>query len=878
MRIGRIALFSLCLAAGGAAAFGQQAPSGLRTEYLENPMGVDAVRPRFSWVLEHTERGQKQSSFQILVSQTPEVKTGEVWDSGQVASADSTLVPYNGKPLASGQRYYWKVRYWDGAKRPSPLSEAAWFEMGLTGKEDWKGKWISGANQVRKEFTLKGSPVRARAYVSGLGYYELRINGQKVGDRVLDPGWTTYDRRVLYSTYDVTPYLRQGANVVAAALGQGWYGARALLLQMNIDTQGGEKRLEVATDATWTTAGGPVAADSVHGGETYDARLETPGWDLPGFKSATPWKPVSVSGAPPKGEMSSQTMPPIRVIETITPLAMTSPRAGAYVFDLGQNVSGWVRLRVRGPAGTAVKLRHGELLYPDGSLNTENLRGAKATDVYILKGGGEEEYEPRFTYHGFRYVEVTGLPATPRPGDIVARVVHSDVRPAGGFAASNPVLNRIQRMVQWGVRTNLHGIPTESNQRDERMGWLGDAHLAAESAIFNYDMGAFYTNFLRNIRDVQMSDGTIPDTVPYRAGRRPADPAWGAAYPLLAWYLYLYYGDANVLEQHYAGIKAWTDYLTSRAKDGIVGYYSYGDWVSPGKTPGDLVSTFYYCYSVDIVTRAAMVLGRTEDAVTYQKLGASIRDAFHRTYFNTYSGTYGSGSQTSLALPLFLDMMPEGFRATAMADLAADIVYGNNAHLSTGVVGTKYLFPLLTRSGRSDLAYDLAAQTSYPSWGYMAENGATTMWEVWQLRTGPSANSHNHAALASIGAWFYTALAGINPDAVAPGFQRIRFEPQAVRDLKWASGSIETPRGVVSSAWTRDGDRFRLEISVPVGSDAEVRIPKFGRASVTVRESGKPVWAKDAFQPGVAGVSGAKQAGDAVVVEAGSGRYVFEVD
>jgi alpha-L-rhamnosidase len=342
--------------------------------------------------------------------------------------------------------------------------------------------------------------------------------------------------------------------------------------------------------------------------------------------------------------------------------------------------------------------------------------------------------------------------------------------------------------------------------------------------------------------------------------------------------MYLYYGDRQALEQHYAGIKAWTDYLTTRAKDGIVGYYSYGDWVSPGKTPGDLVSTFYYCYSVDIVTRAAMILGKTEDAVVYQKLGASIRDAFHRTYFSPYTGTYGSGSQTSLALPLFLDMMPESFRATALADLAAEIVYANNAHLSTGVVGTKYILPLLTRLGRAGLAYDLATQTSYPSWGYMAENGATTVWELWQKRSGPSMNSQNHAALASIGAWFYTALAGINPDAVSPGFERIRFEPQVVRDLGWASGSIQTPRGEVSSAWSRTGNAFRLEVTIPVGSTAEVRIPRLGRDEVTIRESGKPVWAKQAFQPGVPGVTGARQAGDAVVVEAGSGRYVFEVD
>jgi alpha-L-rhamnosidase len=860
------------------AAFGQQAPTDLRTEYLENPIGIDVARPRFSWVLQHAERGQKQIAYQVLVSLTPEVKAGEVWDSGRVESEDSTLIPYNGKPLASGQRCYWKVRYWDKANRPSPYSEAAWFEMGLLTAAEWKGKWIGGANQLRKEFVLKGRPVRARAYVSGLGYYELRINGKKVGDHVLDPGWTTYERRVLYATYDVTGYLQTGANVVAAVLGQGWYGSRALMLQMNIDTEGGEKHLEIVSDATWQAHPGPIVADSVYDGETYDARLETPGWDLPGYKDPA-WKPATLVSPPPKGEMSAQMMPPIRVVDTITPLRMTSPRPGMYVYDMGQNFSGWVELRVRGPRGTAVRLRHAELLYEDGTINTENLRAARATDTYILRGGPDEEvWSPRFTYHGFRYVEVTGYPGTPAPGAIAGKVVRTAVAPVGGFSASKPILNQVQRLVEWGIASNLHSVPTDCNQRDERMGWLADAHLAAESAMWNYDMAAFYTNFLRDIRDIQGSDGTLTDTVPHRYGRRPADPAWGSAYPLLVWYMYVYYGDVRILAQHYEGIKAWAEYLRSRAKDGLVGYYYYADWVSVARTPGDLVSAFYYCWSVDILTRAAMILGKSEDAVTYQKLAASIREAFHRAYFNLYTGSYATGSQTATVLPLYLDMPPEDIRATLLSDLAGDIVYANNTHLTTGIVGTKYLLPLLTRYGRSDLAYDLATQTTYPSWGYMVENGATTLWELWQNRTGPSMNSHNHPMFGSVGAWFYTALAGINPDPVSPGFRKIRIEPQVVRDLRWASGSVETPRGQVASSWSRDGDRLRLEMVIPVGSEAEIILPKLGLKSVAVTESGKPVWAKDAFQAGVAGVTGASQTDRTVVIQAGSGRYVFETE
>ena len=866
----------LVLALTGAAAFAQQAPKGMKIEYLENPVGIDIVRPRFSWLTEHTDRGQKQTAYQIVVSLKPEVKVGDQWDSGRVESDSPVNAVYNGKPLESGQAYYWRVRWWDKAGKPSPYSDSASFETGLLGAKDWKGKWIGGGGQLRKEFVLKGQPLRARAYICGLGYYELRINGRKVGDHVLDPGWTTYQRRVLYVTYDVTEYLRQGNNTIGVMLGEGWFKSRALLLQLSIDTQGGEKHAEILSDNTWKANPGPIIADSIYDGETYDARLETPGWDKAGFVDAK-WKPA-VTVDPPKGEVSAQMMPPIRVIDTITPVKMTSPKPGMYVFDMGQNFSGWVRLRVRGPRGAEVKLRHAELLYDDGTLNVENLRAAKATDIYTLRGEGTEEYEPRFTYHGFRYVEVTGYPGAPKPGDVVGRVVHSAVASTGAFAASTPILNDIQHLVYWGLRSNLHSVPTDCNQRDERMGWMADAHLAAESAIYNFDIAAFYTNFLRDIHDVQGSDGTVTDTVPHQFGSRPADPAWGSAYPLLTWYMYLYYGDRRILEEHYAGIKAWTDYLRKRSEDGVVYYYSFGDWVPVEKTPGALVSTFYYCWSADITARAAIILGKTDEADVYLKLAAAIRQAFHKQFFNPGTGTYADGSQTANLLALYLNMAPDDLRSAALSDLTGDIIYTHDTHLTTGIVGTKYLLPLLTRSGRSDLAYELATQTTYPSWGYMLSKGATTLWELWQYKTGPSMNSHNHPMYGSVGAWFYSALAGINPDPVEPGFQKIRFEPQVVRDLRWASGSMETVRGLVASSWTRDGQRLKLDVTIPVGSTAEIVVPKLGRSSVAISESGKPIWAKDIFQAGVPGLTGAKQADRTVTIEAGSGHYVFEME
>ncbi len=849
------------------------APSGLRCEYMTDPVGIDVIQPRFSWVLEHGARGEKQTAYQVLVSLKPDVTAGEQWDSGKVASGQSMQVAYAGRALTSGQTYYWKVRYFDSTGQASAYSPAGRFETGLLDSGDWKGKWIGGANQIRREFTLPARVVRARAYVAGVGYYELRVNGHKVGDHVLDPAWTTYDKRVLYTVYDITDRLRPGANAVGVMLGEGWFKARALRMQIHAELEGG-KTLDTATDGTWKTVAGPIQADSVYNGEVYDARLETPGWDRPGFDDAL-WKPAQLIDGP-KGALSAQMMPPIRVTDTIVPVKMTMPRAGVYIYDLGQNIAGVVELRVRGARGTRVQLRHAELLYDDGTLNVENLRAAKATDVYTLRGdGGTEVYQPRFTYHGFRYVELTGYPGAAKFDTIRAKVVHSDVRPTGGFTSSKQILNQIQRNIVWGIQDNLHSVPTDCNQRDERQGWMADAHLYAETAMLNFDMAAFYTNFLRDIHDVQAADGTITDTVPHRFGSRPADPAWGIAYPLLTWYMYEYYGDRRIIEQHFAGVKAWADYLRSRSHDGILDYSYYGDWVPIEKTPGDLVSTFCYYWTADLVAHMAEVLGKQGDAEAYRKLAGEIKDAFNAKFLNASTGVYGTGTQTAQILPLFLNMAPDGRRGGVFGALRDDLVYTRNTHLTTGILGTKYLFPLLTKTGNSDLAYELATQTTYPSWGYMVENGATTLWELWQNKTGPSMNSHNHPMFGSVGAYFYNALAGINPDEAKPGFERVVIAPQVARDLKWASGSIDTIRGTVASSWSRSDDGFKLDVTIPVGSQAEVRIPELGMGPVSLSEGGQAIWKAGAYVSGPVGIGAVKESDGALVVEIGSGSYSF---
>jgi alpha-L-rhamnosidase len=873
-----------------ARAAGPAVPTNLKSEYLTDPPGIDVRQPRFGWVLAHSERGQVQTAYQVLVATRPEAlarNEGDQWDSGRVASEESTQVVYAGRPLVSGRTYWWKVRWWDAQGSASPWGGPARFEMGLLDATEWKGQWIAGGNLLRKEFKLEGRVSRARAYVTALGYYELRLNGEKIGDHVLDPGWTTYEKRILYSTYDVTALLRPGANALGAMLGNGWavpparfgppivtrFKSPAFLLQLNIELEGG-KTISVVSDTTWKATHGPVVEDSIFDGEVYDARLEQPDWDMPGFNDAS-WT-AAQPAASPGGELSAQMMPPIRIVETLVPREMTSPKPGVYVFDLGQNISGWARLRVSGPRGAEVKMRFSELIYENGMINRENIRRAKAEDNYILKGEGTEVWEPRFTYHGFRYVEVTGFPGTPSLDSIRGRVVHTDVRTAGSFSAAHPLLNQIQRIIRWGYLTNLHSVPTDCPQRDERMGWMGDAHVTAEMAMLNFDTAAVYANFLRNIRDIQGEDGTVTDTVPHKYGSRPADPAWGTAYPLLVWYMYERYGDRRILDEYYEGVKKYVEFLRSRAPDHVLRFYHYGDWIAVEKTPGEFVSAAYFYANVELLRNMAELLGRSADVESYKKLSADVREALNKEFYSPRAGDYANGTQTANALALYFGLVPADQRARVMTSLVNNIVYRHDTHLTTGFIGIKYLMRLLSKAGRSDLAYELATRTTYPSWGYMIERGATTLWELWQEKLGPSMNSHNHPMLGSVGYWFISALGGITPDS--PGYRTIRLAPQMARDLGWASATTETVRGRVSCAWKQSPTEIRVDVSVPVNATAQVVIPKnLEMREVTVREGDRPVWEKGRYVAGVPGVTGASQEGGAVRIEVGSGSYNFHL-
>lgn len=868
-----------------------QAPHDLRCEYLVSPRGIDVAQPRFSWVLGMTGRGEAQTAYQILVASrrdSLEKDQGDMWDSGRVSSGEINQIEYRGKPLQSGGAYYWRVRVWGSGGEDSFTSSTAGFEMGLLSRQEWKGKWISGG-ELRKQFRLPAKVLRARAYVTALGYYQLHVNGRAIGNRVLDPAYTLYPKRVLYATYDVTRALQSGENAIGVMLGGGWatlsrpnsfkgyYPAPALLLQLNIELEGG-RHVSISSDETWKAAAGPVVEASVYNGEVYDARHETEGWDRAGFDDSN-WDPAHVV-AGTQAEISAEMMPPIRVVSEKLPVGFTNPHPGVYVYDMGQNMSGWVRLRVAGPAGTRVQLRFAELVYADGSINRDNIRGAKSRDVYILKGSGEETYEPRFTYHGFRYVELTGYPGTPNLDTLRGKVVHTAVETVGAFSASTDMLNQIQKLIYWSQLTNLFSIPTDCDQRDERQGWMGDAQITGEEAIMNFDMAAFYTNFIRDIRDEQSENGAVTDTVPHRYGSRPADPAWGTAYPQLCWYMWKYYGDRRILEQNYEGLKKYIEFLRSRSTGNILSYSYYGDWVPIVHTDNDFVSAAYYFYDVELLSRIAAVLGNSSDAQGYTQLASQIKDAITQKFYNPRTMSYANGTQTANAMALQLGLPPERVRGRVAGVLTNDVVYYHNTHITTGFIGIKFLMQALTGIGRSDLAYELAKQTTYPSWGYMIANGATTLWELWQNKVGPSMNSQDHAMFGSVGSWFYQALSGINIGADGAGYRHIHIEPQVVEDLHWASASTMTLRGKVATAWKHSPGKITLVVDIPAGSDAEIVLPKEDEMTrVEVKEGSQTIWHDSQYVPGDAGVSGASQQprNGRVVVKTGSGHYHFVI-
>lgn len=884
----------LAVVSGAWAAGAEQLSIGkLRCEYATDPLGVDSQNPRLSWILTSSERGERQTAYQVLVASSQDklnANQGDLWDTGKVASGQSVQVAYQGKTLVSGQRCYWKVRVWNRQGAATAFSPTAFWEVGLLSPSDWHGDWIGfppGWNgrglYFRNRFDVP-KPVRsARLYIAGLGYSECQINGMRIGDHVLDPGTTDYGKRVLYSTYDVTATLHKGLNAIGVHVGNGWYGFPKLRLQLNIvypdGTTGSLASSGERGQPAWMVAASPVVSNSIYDGEVYDARLEKPDWaqvtdtPQPGRDRTEEWF-VAVPVDPPSGRLVSQMMEPIKVVDTIHPRLMKELSPGVFVFDGGQNLAGWAQLHGQGERGTRVTLRFAETLNKDGSVNQENLRRARCSDVYILKGGGPETWEPHFTYHGFRYVQVEGFPGKPDAGSIEIKVVRSAVEPAGTFETSNDLINRIHRMIWWTEASNMHSIPTDCPQRDERMGWMNDPTARLEEAFYNFQVARFYSKFSDDVEDTQEADGTITDTVPWKIGMRPADPV-SASYMLMGWFAYQHYGDTRILERHYDSYRRWVDFLGTRSEDGLMKYGYYGDWSPPEAfsmpngsanskdTPNEFMSTGYYLYCSRMLSDMAAILNKPEDQQRYAAQAKRIEQAFNRKYWNPETGSYAANNQAENSFGLFLGVAPDPRRA--VRNLAAD-VEKRGWHLTTGNLCTKYVMEMLAQYGYAAAAYRIATQETYPSWGFMLRNGATTLWERWEMLTGGGMNSHNHPMMGSVGSWFYKYLAGIQPAPRSPGFQQFVIHPYLVDGLAWVRATHETMYGTIRSEWHNNAGAVTLSVTVPVNTTATIYVP--ARDAAEVRIDQKPA-------PQIPEVRLAGREDGVAVFEVGSGSYTF---
>ena len=884
--------------------------ASLRTEYKANPLGIDARKPRLSWRLEADRRGVTQSAYEIRVAPTERdlrSKSRLVWSSGRVSSDESVHHPYDGPALESGRRYSWQVRAWDEKGKATPWSAPAWWEMGLLEPSDWKASWIepglpddpaiSGPGpMLRRDFAVKGPIQNARAYVTSHGLYELWLNGRRVGEELFTPGWTAYAERLQYQTYDVTSLLKPGPNAVGALLGNGWYrgdlprrrnvyGDRlALLVQIELTHPDGSREV-VGTDGSWKAATGPILMSEIYHGETYDARLEKPGWATAGFDDGS-WSGVRVVDAAPH-RLVAPAGPPVRRIEELRPVKILKTPPGDTVVDMGQNMVGWVRLKVEGPAGATVTLRHTEVLDKDGNLYTESLRVAKQTIRYTLRGGGLETYEPHFTFQGFRYVAVEGYPGELTLDSLTGVVVHSDIAPSGAFESSRPLVNQLQHNIRWGQKGNFLDVPTDCPQRDERLGWTGDAQAFCRTAAFNFDVASFFTKWLRDLSADQYENGSVPHVIPdalTTPDRAAAGSAgWADAAVIVPWTMYLSYGDRRLLEEQYDSMARWVEYMRVRAGDDMVwdGDVHFGDWLAyaapprearsyPGATTSkDLIATAFFAHSTELLRRIARVLGRSEDAARYGELVSKVKTAFGEE-FVTGRGRIGENTQTAYLLALQFDLLPEEMRAAAAERLAREV--RERGHLTTGFLGTPYLCHVLSRYGHLDEAYMLLSREEYPSWLYPVTQGATTIWERWdgQKPDGtfqdPSMNSFNHYAYGAIGEWMYRVMAGIEIDEAAPGYKHVLIQPRPGGGFTQVKAHHDTMYGRVSSAWTLEGGRFSLTVEVPPNTTATVRLPAARVASVT--ESGRPLAA-------AGGITATRQDGDVVVVDVGSGRYSF---
>jgi len=882
----------------------------LRCEYKTNPIGIDVNTPRLSWKISSPLRGTVQSAYEIRAGEKAEFLDESdhlIWNTGKIVSDRSVHVPYSGPALRSGQRIYWQVRIWDAKNNLSTWSEPAYWEMGLLEESDWTALWIGSSTDeskkdsnpsplLRKEFHIQREISSARMYVTSLGLYEIELNGHKVGEQVFTPGWTSYDNRLQYQTYDVTDQLRSGSNAIGAVLGDGWYrgylgfsGQKniygdklALLLQLFIHYKDGTSEI-IRTDESWKSSTGPILMSDIYNGERYDARLEKSGWSQPGLEEKE-WSGVILIDHPKKILIAPEG-PPVKKIEELKPQKIFTTPSGEKVVDFGQNMVGWIRLKVSGPAGTAIRLQHAEVLDSKGNLYTDNLRAAQQRVTYTLKGQGEEIYEPHFTFQGFRYVSVEGYPGKLHPDSLTGIVIHSDFPISGDFECSNPLVNQLQHNILWGLKGNFLDVPTDCPQRDERLGWTGDAQVFVRTACFNAETASFYTKWLKDLSADQQLDGAVPHVIPnaltHKEGRGfSASAGWADAAVVIPWTVYLCYGDKRILKQQYPSMKSWVDYMAKKAGDSYFWNtdFTFGDWLAfntdrsdyPGATTDkSLISQAYFAYSTSLLSRAASILGKNQDAEFYANLWEKNRKVF-LDEFVTPKARISSNTQTAYSLALGFNLLPDDIKDKAAERLAVDV--NSFKHITTGFLGAPWICFALSRHGYMDEAYMLLNRKEYPSWLYPITKGATTIWERWDgikpddSFQDPGMNSFNHYAYGAIGEWLYRVVAGIEIDPENPGYKHTIIQPKPGGGMQYARARTNSMFGVISSEWELKNGAFKLTVTIPPNTFATVHLPNAKKDNVL--EGGNPLSSSE-------GIKSTKYLPEEAIVEIGSGQYVF---
>ncbi|WP_163397411.1 alpha-L-rhamnosidase [Flavobacterium fluviatile] len=896
-------LFLIILIPFSIVSFAKTGVGKLVCEYHVNPIGIDVLKPRFSWQMIADTQNAKQVAYEIRVASSAEnlsKKKNLFWTSGKVESDQSVNVEYQGTPLKSMQRAYWQVRIWDNKNKVSEWSAPAYWEMGILEKDNWKASWITmkdeaksttslPAQYYRKEFSTTKKVSSARVYVTSLGLYQLFLNGKKVGDQLFTPGFTSYKKRIQYQTYDVTSMVQQ-KNAIGAMVGDGWYrgylgwdGLRAyygdqlgLLVQLRINYTDGTSET-IVTDDNWKTSYGAILKADIYNGEKYDARLEMDGWAKADFNDAK-WKPAGILNHSKDILIASNGLP-VKATQEIKPIKTIKTPSGELVFDLGQNIVGWARIKVKGKKGNVVTLKFAEVLDKEGNFFTKNLRAAEATDIYTLKGGAEEVFEPHFTFHGFRFIKVEG-PIVPTAAQITGIVIHSDMKQTGTFTCSDPLINQLQKNIQWGQRDNFLDIPTDCPQRDERVGWTGDAQVFSMTAGFNFDVASFYTKWLKDLALDQQPNGEVPNIIPDMWNNKLGGvTAWGDAAVIVPWTVYKTYGDKRILEQQYSSMKGWVEYMAKNAGDDYLwnqNRWHWGDWLAfhsdkpdyaGAVTEKDLIATAYFNYSTTLLSKIATILGNTADATKYEKLADNVKKAFIKEYL-TANGRLVSHTQTAYALALSFDLIPKDLRQKSAQYFADDVK--KFGHLTTGFVGTPLLCSTLSAIGRDDLAFMLLNRKQYPSWLYPVTQGATTIWERWDTQKPDGTiidgmNSFNHYAYGAIGEWLYTHVAGLSIDPQNPGYKHTFFHPHPGGGLTNAKAEFISLYGLVQSAWEIKGNDFIYKVSIPANTTGTVTLPKAKLNQVLLNGSALKGEVK----------KNAKEVDNNVVVALGSGTYVF---